>query len=138
MVSDSSIATDVWSEIRSILVSSNLQVTTNDGVKDASIEASYNDKNTSKPQVIIYPISHDESEWKFGSFEGKKLINVQLEIYHNTTRGIDQLEGQVLEPIKNTEIPGIELVGITTDYAFTNPMLTKYHLKTITLTYDRE
>ena len=137
MVQDATLSRDIWTAVRTALVAATIQVT--DGtVKNATVAAAYNDQKTSSPQIIIYPIDVDESVWKFGSNQGKKFINLPLEIYYSNTLGLDQLDDKVRELIKETEIPGIELVGITSAYSYTNPALVKYHTKLINLTYDRE
>ena len=138
MVSDATLRTDVWTAVRTILVSAALQVTDGSTVKNATVGAAYNDKNTSKPQVIIYPMSHDESEYKFGSDQGKKLINVTLEAYYSNTLGVDQLSDQIDVALKETPISGAELIGVTSDYTFTNPLESKFHSNVMTYTYDRE
>lgn len=138
MVQDATLATDIFTELRTALVAGAITVTSTAGTETATIASSFNDQKTSSPQVIIYPIDQDEGEWKFSSYEGKKLINVPLEIFHKNTHGLDQLHNQVYQIVKENEIDGVELVGITSAYSFTNPELVKYHTKTINLTYDRE
>ena len=138
MVSNNTLSTDIWNQIRTDLVASAIEVTDGSKVKEASVSAAYNDKNTSRPQIIIYPSDRDESTWKFGSFEGKKFINISIEVYYSNTSGLDQLEDAVTTVLKETLIPGIELIGITSAYTFNNPAFTKYHSKMITFTYDKE
>jgi len=65
-----------------------------------------------------------------------------LECYYTTTLGVDQLADTIKAAIKtaceNQTISGMELVGISENYAFVNPGDMKFHLKTLTLTFDRE
>lgn len=140
-ISNATLNQDVWAEIRTTLVAANLYVVTNSetgATAAASINAVYNDKNQTKPQVIIYPISKDESVNKFSSNYGKMLINVRIEAYAGNTSGVDQLADQIEESLRGTIIQGIDLVSISGDYAFVNPNEAKYHYKVMTITYMRE
>lgn len=139
-INDSTLSVDVWNDIRAKLVATGLYVTNSKTgtTTSASIRASYHDETATRPQVIINPINYDEANWYFGSKHGKKMINVFIECYYKNTLGIDQLSDQVLDAVKDNDISGVNLIGITTDYAFSDPNENKYQLKTITLTYDRE
>jgi hypothetical protein len=83
-------------------------------------------------------MSLDESGYKFGSGQGRKFMNITVECYSENTLGIDQLSSQVRDAISTASIDGMELVAVSSDYAFTNPDVNKFHLKTITFTFDRE
>jgi hypothetical protein len=50
---------------------------------------------------------------------------------------MEQLADIVSEAVKTTAFDGMELIGVTTDYAFVNPNLAKYHSKTITFIFER-
>lgn len=132
------IRTDTWTAVRNTLVAAALQVTDGSTVKNATVAAAYNDKNTSKPQVIIYPLNKDESEFKFSSDDGKQMLNVTVESYYSNTLGVEQLDEQIEEAIKADVPSGMELVGITSDYTFTNPLETKYHSIVTVFTFDKE
>jgi len=139
-ISDSTISVDVFTEIRNKLVSTAPYVTNSStsATYAASINAVYNDKNTTKPQIVIYPARISEDTFRFGGTEGKKAVNVNIECYYQNTLGVDQLSDQIKTALKANDIIGIDLVGIVTDYAFTNPAESKFHLKTMTFTYTRE
>jgi hypothetical protein len=139
-ISDATLSQDVWTSIRTRIVTANPTVVNSatGSTTSASVYASYNDKKATRPQIVIMPIQDDEDTFKFGGTEGRKSINVDIEIYHNTTEGIDQMSDTIKHALKQNDIDGIDLVSITTDYAFTNPDVTKYHLKTVTGTYLRE
>jgi len=133
-ISDSTLNSDVWTTIRTLLVAA---APTAEGTL-ASVKASYNDEDVAKPIIIVYPAETSENEYKFGSSYGKRFINVTVECYYKNTLGIDQLADTVEDTIRNATIAGMELVAVSSDYAFVNPNESKFHLKSITFTFDRE
>ena len=139
-ISDDTISVDVFNDVRTAIVSASPIVTnsTTSKTKTATVLAAYNDKATTTPQIVINPAAIDESEWRFGSFQGKKIINVSVECYYSNTLGVDQLSDTVMKAIRETAFDGMELIAVTSDYAFTNPNEMKFHLKTITFTFERE
>ena len=139
-ISDSTISVDIFTEVRNKIVAGAPYVTNSStsATTAASINATYNDKKTTKPQIVILPVSINEDTFKFGGAEGRKAINVNLECYYTTTLGVDQLSDQIKSILKDDDIDGIELVGVVTDYSFTNPAESKFHMKTMTFTYLRE
>lgn len=139
-INNSSISSDIWNTLRSIIVASAPIVTNpqTGATTLASVRASYNDTECTRPQIIIQPIGYDESEFKFGSAFGRKFINATIECYHSHSYGIDQLSDTVAFAIQSTSIQGMELVGLTTDYAFNTSSDQKFHLKTVTFSFDRE
>jgi hypothetical protein len=140
MVSDSTLSTDVFTAIRNVLVASAPYITnsTTSATSAATINAVYNDKEPQRPQITINPVTFDESEWKFGSIHGHKMINVNIDCYASNTLGVDQLFDQVSASLKGTVIDGMEMVAIASDYGFSSASDAKYHVKSMTLTYDRE
>jgi len=139
-INDSTISVDIFTEIRDKIVAGAPHVvnSSTNATTVASINAVYNDRKTTKPQIVIQPISLDENTFRFGGTEGRKSINVNLECYYSTTLGVDQLSDSIKYILKNNDILGIDLVGVVTDYAFTNPAESKFHMKTMTFTYIRE
>lgn len=139
-IADSSINTDVWNSVRTVLVAAAPYITnsTTSATTAASINAAYNDKSQTKPQIVIYPINKDESLNKFGATSGKSLINIQVECYASNGLGCDQLADQVETSLKTTEIAGIQLIAVGSDISFVNPDEAKFHIKSLTFTYDRE
>jgi hypothetical protein len=139
-ISDDSLRVDVFNTIRTIIVSVSPVVTntTTSATTVASIRAAYNDKTTTTPQIVIEPAVIDEDSWKFSSFQGKKSINVTVECYYKNSLGVDQLTDQVTKAVKEASISGMELVAVSSDVAFVNPNMAKFHLTAITFTFDRE
>jgi hypothetical protein len=140
-ITDASLNTTIWNEIKDVLVDANIYITASSQSSDtviATINASYNDKLAHKPQVCIYPIQFDESEWKFSSNEGKKLINVTTECWAGNTLNVDELAQQVAYAVKHNPIDGISLIGITSNYAFNTAADSKFHMKVVQFTFDRE
>jgi len=139
-ISDDTLNVDVFNTIRTLLISASPKVTntTTLATKTATVLSSYNDESVSVPQIIINPIKIDESEWKFGSFQGKKIINVEIECYYEKSVGVEQLSDIVSKTIKEATITGLDLIAVTSDYAFISPNDNKFHLKTLTFTFVRE
>lgn len=134
MVSNSTIYTDVWTGVRSILVAASLSVNS----QTPSINSAFNDKQAAKPQVVINPIEKSENGFKFGSNEGKKLISVTVDCIADKQSYVESLHEQVEAALKDTELSGVELVGLTSDSAFNQPGQNKWFLKSTTFSYDRE
>ena len=144
-INDSTLDTDVWTTIRTILVAAALTTTNSStsATTAATIDGVYNDKKSlHKPQVIINPIDIAENSFKFGGKYGMSDINVTIECYAETTRFTDQLAQQVKETIRDAmdgnTIPGIDLIAISSDQAFVDPNQAKYQIKGLTFTFRRE
>lgn len=138
-INNSSIATDVFSSIRSLLTSTTISIA-NEALTatwTVPVNAQYNDKSLSRPQIVIPPITFNENNTRFSSTEGQKFISAIIECYAPNTLMIDQIENEVISRIKNNPFSEMELVGLTTQYAFNLNEDQKYHLKTIVLTYDK-
>jgi len=143
-ITDQNINSDVFTAIRTVIVSANPKVTnsTTSKTKITSTLAVNNDETISMPQIVIIPADISEGEFKFGGTEGKKLINVGVECYYKNTLGVDQLSDAVKHAIKaacaNNTISGMSLVGVSENYALGTTDESKVHLKTIVFTFDRE
>lgn len=137
-ISNTTLSTDVYGAIRTALVGANIKVTFKNTTIDTSVVPAYNNDKTNVPQIVIYDSEYAESSYKFGSNHGKKLISVLIECYYTDGRGASEMKDKVINAIKSTVFDGMELVAVTTDTAFINPNLQKYHLVGITCTFDRE
>jgi hypothetical protein len=143
-ISDATISTDVFDAIRTAIVAISPKITEGSPAKyrTASVLAQYNDTKVSVPQIVITPTNLSESEYRFGGRYGKRFINVTVECYYTTTLGVDQLADQVKESIvdaiDNKSLIDMDLVGVSEDYAFTDPNQIKYHLKSVTFTFVKE
>jgi hypothetical protein len=139
-INDQTLSTDVFTDLRNLLVAANLQTTTQTtgAVTTASILAAYNDKVPAKPQVVLTPASISESDYKFGGSRGKRFINVTVDCYGDTTLACNQLQDQVVYTVSETGVAGLNLVGYTSDYAMQAYGDNKFHLKSITFNFDRE
>jgi len=138
-ISDQTLSSDIWTEIRTVLVNASITVDS----KSATIQATNADTTDSngtarKPFIIITPVNLDETKDKFGSNQGKKFINVFIDCIYKNTLYVDSLADQVTYALSENNISGIELIGVTSDYAFTDPNQKKYHEKNLTFTYTRE
>lgn len=139
-VSDDSIDTSIWTDVRTLIVSAGLAVTnsTTGVVTNASINSIYNDKEPQRPQIIIHPIIIDEDYNKFGGVEGFKEGSIIIDCYAKDTLGIDQLSQGVRNTIKNNVISGIDIISVNQDVAFTTSGEQKYLLKTLSYSFQRE
>lgn len=138
-VSNDTIYVDVWTNVRTALVAAAPKVTnsTTSETKTASIVAEYSDKKTTSPQIVIQPANKDESEYLFGSTRGRMFINITVSCYYTTSLGVDQLSAAVEKAIAEYDFGNMDVVAVTSDTAFINPNEQKYHLKTITFTFDK-
>jgi uncharacterized protein YaiE (UPF0345 family) len=137
-ISDSTLAQNVFTDVRSALVAASITTSIGSTVSSANILAAHPDKVYAKPQIVILPIQSDEGDFKFGGSEGRKAINVVIECYSDKSLGVDQLADGVRAALKANTITGIDLVGFSEDYAFNSPGENKFHLKTLTASYLRE
>ena len=138
-IADQTLSSDVWTAIKTALVAATIVV---DG-KAATIQATYADVqdgngSARKPFIIVHPINLDEVKNKFGSNQGRKNINVFIDCIYKNTLYMDELADKATYALSEANINGISLIGITSDYAFTDPANKKYHEKNITFSYLRE
>lgn len=142
-ISDSTLTVDVYGAVRTFLLATAPYVTntTSATTTAAVVNAAYNDKQPQKPQLIINPATYTESNFKFDNSRighGRKFINVTVDCYAGTSLGTDQLHDQIRDALADYSFDGMELVALSSDQAFINPNLNKYHLKSIIFTFDRE
>lgn len=139
-ISDTSLDTSIWSDVRTLVVAAALAVTnsTTGTIKTASINGLYNDKEPQRPQVVIHPIMIDRDNDKFGSTNNKMMINVVIDCYAENTLGIDQLSVGVQEVLCPNTLDGLDLMSMSQDVAFSNQADQKYLLKTLVFNYQRE
>lgn len=137
---DSTLYTSVWSDVRSCIVAAAPFVTnsTTGTTTAASINATYNDKNGGKPQVVIDATAKTETMNKFGGNEGRKEFGVRLECWASNGLGTDQLADQVETAIKSYAFSGYCLTSLTSDPIFVTPNDNKFYGKEIMLNFLRE
>lgn len=137
-ISDSTLAQNVWDDVRSLLVSASIITTVGASTSNVNITGSYPDKISAKPTIVILPVMLSEGDFKFGGSYGKRIINVVIECWTDKTVALDQMADAVREAMKGNSLDGLNLVEISEDYAFNSPGENKMHLKTITFSYMRE
>jgi hypothetical protein len=137
VVSDVSLASSMWSAVRSALVASSIATSIGTDVVVASINAQYSDKSSVRPQIVVLPISSDETDYRFGG-GSLRTINVVIECYSDKSLGVDKLADGVRNALSADTIAGVSLVGFSEDYAFNSPGDNKFHLKTLVARYERE
>ena len=90
-------------------------------------------------KAINHTIDKTEDTFKFNDSEGKKEINVNIDCYYKNTAGVDEMADQIETAIKANSIDGINLTSLSSAWAEPlTPNETKFHIKTVTATYDRE
>ena len=80
-ISDSTISTDIWTEIKNKLVA---------GLSGVDIRGEYNDKNPNKKQVVIQNVLVPEVFDKFDDTEGSKIATVIIFCYAATPKEANQ------------------------------------------------
>ena len=129
-ISDSTIRTDVWTAVKNKIVAAAL---------GADVNGNYKDKlSVKKPQIVIAPINKDEAEFKFGSINGKKTINIFIDVYADTSLIADTLAQGIDNALVQNDIDGMDLIALSSDTAFVNPQEIKYKLVNLVYTYQRE
>ena len=138
-ISNATISSDVWYSVKTAIYNASPTVTlTGTEVKQASVIPSYKSSRTTTPQIVVNPIEKSESEYKFGANRGRMFINITVDCYYSTTLGVDQLADQVEEAVSNYDFGNMELVAMSSDYAYTDPSAQDFHLKSITFSFDKE
>ena len=137
---DSTLYTSVWSDVRTCIVAAAPFVTnsTTGATTAASINATYNDKNGARPQIVIDNVAKTESLNKFGSNEGRKEFGVRVECWAANGLGVDQLADQVETAVKAYAFSGYCLTNITSDPIFITPNDGKFYGKEIMFNFLRE
>ena len=147
MISDSALSTELFSTIRTLLLSPPIYITNSQtqATSQVSVEATYDNKKAIRPVIVIYPIASTKTKNKFigitdvsGISTGKSFINVFIDIYAGNTGHIDEINNQLLDRIDNHNFNGVELIALASDYAFVNPNDAKYHKRNISLSFDKE
>ena len=137
-ITDNTITENVWTDVRAALVAASITATSATSTDTFNISATYPDNPGNKPYIIINPPIVEESEFKFGGLQGRKSINVLIDIVGPKTYQLQQGMDQVRATLINNAISGIDLIGISMDYAFQAPGQQKYKLASITASYLRE
>lgn len=138
-ISDNTISQDVWTSVRNKLVAANLFATNTatSTTIPANITGSHPDNTLNKPHVVINSAQIPESEFRFGGTEGKKFINVLIDVYAPNSQFMDQISDQIRVAIKADDIEGMSLIDLADTVAFINPAFQKYHQRTFTAVYVR-
>ncbi len=138
-ISDETLSSDIWKTIRQTLVDASITIDS----KSVTIQASNadttdNNGSARKVFIIIHPVNLDETKDKFGSNQGKKFINIFIDCIYNKVGFVEELADKVNYILSEANISGLDLVGITSDSAFTDPNRKKYHEKNLSFAYMRE
>lgn len=139
-IDDKTLRQDIFTSVRNVLVQANIVITNSStsATTAAAIEATYNDKDTKKPCIVITPALVTEDGWKFNSDQGHKLINVIVDCYAGNTLYADQLADQVADAIKEYNFEDVALVGVEQNYNFNGFNQNKFHLVSNTFIFDKE
>ena len=139
-ISDNTLTSDIWTEIRTLIVSANPIVTnsTTGATTLAGVKAVFNDSGAARPQIIVRPVTPSTKNHKFGETVSAKNVTVLIECYADNTLGTDQLFDQVSYLLETNPIAGIEITDLDSDYAMNIAANSQYQMKSLSLTYDRE
>lgn len=129
-VTDRTIYTDMYDEIKAILVANSIS-------HSPVITGSNADGTFTKPTVAIHPLDKDEENVFFGDSEGKKILNVVIDCLGSTGRDSKEIMQDVEYYLKNTKIQGIRLTSMTSNYSFDLVSDTKMKMQSSTFTYLR-
>lgn len=138
-ITDDLISTSVWTAIRAKLVAANIITTnpTTSATTAVNIYASYNDKNSARPLLLIDPANVSVTPNKFGG--NKRDINVVMKAITDFSVECDQIDEQVMASLVADNIEGINLTSIESTHDIpTEPYNVKFHSKTISVAYNRE
>lgn len=140
-ISNDTLDGDVFSEIRTILVAaapSVIDSLASPTVVSAAINATFNDKQLTTPQIVINPIELDESNFKFGGVQGRKMVNAEIECYARIGDYMDQLASQVRRTMLSNTLSGMDIIGITSDRGVTEANDAQWQRKSLMFSYMRE
>ena len=123
-INNTTFYTDLYTEVRTVLLAASI---TNPDGDTPEVLGSYNDKKATRPQIIIEPANLSEARYKFGSTEGKKIVNLTITIYDKKRGNVNSVLQQVQAAIKANDFDDLMLTEMSTDDAFVNPNDAKYH-----------
>lgn len=130
-ITDSSIFRNLFTDVRARLV------TALDGT-GVSVNAVFNDKALTRPQVVLSPAVMTEDNFPFNDTEGTKAITMVVDIWAGTAKDMDTYSDTIITAIKANDIDGISLESVEVSYDFTQSQEDKLHLKTLSCGYVRE
>ena len=134
MVSDRSIAPDMWDAVKSICVAS-LSTASIVG----SVEAAFTAKKKGKPVIVIPPVKTPKVKNKFGD-GNKGVYNMTATVYcyARNTLDVDALKQAIYNGLEDSPIDGVSLNELDDDYSFAEINDAVWHLQTITASYNME
>lgn len=133
-ISDSTIRNNVYETIYDLINSSK------SSYGSPALYGGYPDvKTISFPNIIIYPIRVDESEYTIGSSRTSttKDVVVQIEIYSEKNKDLDIISDGLTSTIRGNTFSGLMLNSVTEDVGAVFPNESKVKLKTLMFNFKR-
>ena len=139
-ISDSTLYVDIFADIRAVLVAAAITTTNSQtsATKLASVSGNFNDDDLPKPLVIINGSEKDMARFKFGKARGREFVNVTIDCYYKGSLGIGQMASQVEAAMLDNSWDGMDIIAVSSTDGFLEVNEAKYHIKSITFTFDRE
>lgn len=109
MVSDRTIYTDMYDEMKAILVANTIS-------HSPTITSANSGKQFSKPTVAIHPLNKSEVNKFFGDSEGAKTLNVVVDCFGLTGRDAKEIMQDVEYYLKNNVITGCGYKTMNSNY----------------------
>jgi len=133
-INDASITNDIFVAVRSLLVAS---LTVNTGVP---INATYNDKDMVKRQIVINPAIVTTAINKYGSdsTNPRRGVTVVISCCGSNTKDVDILRDEVCFLMEQDLIDGLSLINIDESFDPTQYNNNKYFEKMLSFGFIRE
>lgn len=131
-ITNATLRSSMWETIYDTLTAAHLLSST------VTVTASYIDSATAPfPQVVLYPMDVEKSEFSFDRSNSRKDINVMIDIWTRKNKDKDTIADAIDVLLSALNIPGVSLIGWSEANAVETENDNKIHLKTLTLTYIR-
>lgn len=130
--------TDIYTALNLMLTSPTLSITSAAVTQTVTVRAQFNDQQAVKPVVVIPSATKDEIFNKFSSEQGKKFINVPIEVYASNTLFRDLIIEEIEDRLKKRDWGNYSLIRVNTIPSFVNPQQVKYHAATMSIDFQKE
>ena len=133
-ITNNTIRNTVYESIYDIL---NANVGSYNSSSQPSVKAGFTGDSKNLPEIVLYPIDVDKTDYNFGQANPNREVRVMIEIYSKKMKDLDILADDI-DVLLDSEISGLQLLGKGESTAFETTNQNKLHLKTLTFTYLRK
>lgn len=102
-----------------------------------SVKASYTADTKNLPEIVLYPIDVDNTNFNMGQTNPDREVRVMVEVYTTKMKDLDILADDI-DGLLDDTISGLSLLGKNDSTAFETTNQNKLHLKTLTYTFMRK